>query len=174
MSSIVKPCDYNIDNLTFAPLSNTKKKSLQSILLPSHNGGRSPIIQLPPIDLDMYGIPSKCDFYKEDYQRMFLKLPLNQNNPETQELTTGFLKQLDETIGSDKFKETVLGPKKATKYTYQPIVRTPTGEDGSPNPDKHPYMKIKLSTEYPTHVIRTVVVEQTDDTRFFKNRHRNH
>ena len=126
------------------------------------------MIQLPPIDLDMYGIPSKCDFYKEDYQRMFLKLPLNQNNPETQELTTGFLKQLDETIGSDKFKETVLETKKATKYTYQPIVRTPTGGDGSPNPDKHPYMKIKLSTEYPTNVIRTVVVEQTDDSRFLK------
>ena len=168
MSTIVKPCDYNIDNLTFAPLTNTKKKSLQSILLPSYNGGRSPIIQLPPIDLDMYGIPSKCDFYKEDYQRMFLKLPLNQNNPETQELTTGFLKQLDETIGSDKFKETVLETKKATKYTYQPIVRTTTGGDGSPNPGKHPYMKIKLSTEYPTNVIRTVVVEQTDGSRFLK------
>ena len=116
----------------------------------------------------MYGIPSKCDFYKEDYQRMFLKLPLNQNNPETQELTTGCLKQLDETIGSVKFKETVLETKKATKYTYQPIVRTTTGGDGSPNPGKHPYMKIKLSTEYPTNVIRTVVVEQTDDSRFLK------
>ena len=104
MSSIVKPCDYNIDNLTFTPLSNTKKKSLQSILLPSYNGGRSPMIQLPPIDLDMYGIPSKCDFYKEDWQRMFLKLPLNQKNTEAKELTEGFLKNLDTTLGSDKFK----------------------------------------------------------------------
>ena len=169
MSSIVKPCDYNIDNLTFAPLSNTKKKSLQSILLPSYNGGRSPMIQLPPIDLDMYGIPSKCDFYKEDWQRMFLKLPLNQKNTEAKELTEGFLKNLDATLGSDKFKETVLGGKKAMKYTYQPIVRTPIGEDGNPNPDKHPYMKMKLFTEFPSNVIRTAVVEQTDDGgRFLK------
>ena len=169
MSSIVKPCDYNIDNLTFAPLSNTKKKSLQSILLPSYNGGRSPMIQLPPIDLDMYGIPSKCDFYKEDWQRMFLKLPLNQKNTEAKELTEGFLKNLDATLGSDKFKETVLGGKKAMKYTYQPIVRTPIGEDGNPNPDKHPYMKMKLLTEFPSNVIRTAVVEQTDDGgRFLK------
>ena len=169
MSSIVKPCDYNIDNLTFAPLSNTKKKSLQSILLPSYNGGRSPMIQLPPIDLDMYGIPSKCDFYKEDWQRMFLKLPLNQKNTEAKELTEGFLKNLDTTLGSDKFKETVLGGKKAMKYTYQPIVRTPIGEDGNPNPDKHPYMKMKLLTEFPSNVIRTAVVEQTDDGgRFLK------
>ena len=169
MSSIVKPCDYNIDNLTFAPLSNTKKKSLQSILLPSYNGGRSPMIQLPPIDLDMYGIPSKCDFYKEDWQRMFLKLPLNQKNTEAKELTEGFLKNLDATLGSDKFKETVLGGKKAMKYTYQPIVRTPIGEDGNPNPDKHPYMKMKLLIEFPSNVIRTAVVEQTDDGgRFLK------
>ena len=169
MSSIVKPCDYNIDNITFAPLSNTKKKSLQSILLPSYNGGRSPMIQLPPIDLDMYGIPSKCDFYKEDWQRMFLKLPLNQKNTEAKELTEGFLKNLDTTLGSDKFKETVLGGKKAMKYTYQPIVRTPIGEDGNPNPDKHPYMKMKLLTEFPSNVIRTAVVEQTDDGgRFLK------
>ena len=172
-SSILRHSEYNIEKLTFTPLANPKKKTLPSILLPSYNGGRGPLIQLPSIDLDMYGIPSKCDFYKEDYQRMFLKLPLNQNNPETQELTNGFLKKL-ETIGSDKFKETVFGTKKVTKYAYQPIVRTPTGGDGSPNPDKHPYIKIKLSTEYPTNVIRTVVVEQTDDSKFFKNTHRNH
>ena len=82
-SSIVKHNEYNIGNLSFAPLANPKKKTLQSILLPSYNGGRGPLIQLPSIDLNMYGIPSKCDFYKEDYQRLFLKLPLNQANPET-------------------------------------------------------------------------------------------
>ena len=79
-NSILKPCDYCIENLTFNPLLSNKKKSAQTILLPSYNGARSPMIQLPPIDLDMYGIPSKCDFYKEDWQRMFLKLPLNQKN----------------------------------------------------------------------------------------------
>ncbi len=68
-----------------------------------------------------------------------------------------------------EFKETVLGGKKAMKYTYQPIVRTPTVEDGNPNPDKHPYMKMKLLTESPSNEIRTAVVEQTDDGgRFLK------
>ena len=90
-SSIVKHSDYNIENLTFNPLMNSKKKTAQAILLPAYDGSRSPLIQLPAIDLDMYGIPSKCDFYKEDWQRMFLKLPLNQKNPETKDLTTDFL-----------------------------------------------------------------------------------
>ena len=55
------------------------------------------------------------------------------------------------------------------KYTYQPIVRTTLGENGEANPEKHPYIKLKLLTEYPSNTITTVVVEQTDDGgRFVK------
>ena len=94
---------------------------------------------------------------------MFLKLPLNQKNGETKDFTTDFHMKLDAKLSSAKFKESVLGGKKAMKYTYQPIVRTPVGEDGNPNTDKHPYIKLKLLTEFPTHEIRTAVVEQTGD-----------
>ena len=94
---------------------------------------------------------------------MFLKLPLNQKNEETKDFTTDFLMKLDAKLSSAKFKEAVLGGKKAMKYTYQPIVRTPVGEDGTPNPDKHSYIKLKLTTEYPTNEIRTAVVEETGD-----------
>ena len=163
-TSIVKHSDYNIENLSFNPLMSQKKKTAQTILLPSYNGSRSPLIQLPPIDLDMYGIPSRCDFYREDWQRMFLKLPLNQKTPETKALVDEFLTPLDTMLGGDKFKESVLGGKKAMKYTYQPIVRIPVSEDGTANPDKHPYMKMKLLTECPSNTILTAVIEQTDDT----------
>ena len=70
------------------------------------------MIQVPAIDLDMYGTPSKCDFYKEDWQRMFLKLPLNQKNPEVKELTIDFLMKLDAMLSTTKFKEAFLGVKK--------------------------------------------------------------
>ena len=128
VSTIVKPSDYNLDSLTFAPIANNKKKSLQTILLPNYDGGRSPMIQLPAIDLDMYGIPSKCDFYKEDNQRMFSKLPLNQSSPGVKELTQGFLNKFDEKLASSEFKDTVFSSKKV-KYTYQPIVRTVAEEE---------------------------------------------
>jgi hypothetical protein len=88
--------------------------------------------------------PLNATFTKKTIRGCFQTILLNQNNPKTPELTNGFFKQLDEEIGSDEFKETVFGTKKATKYTHQPIVRTPVGEGGVPNPDKHPYMKIKL------------------------------
>ena len=163
----MKHTDYDIEQLTFNPLTNPRKKSLQTLLLPSYGGGRGPLIQLPAIELDMYGIPSKCDFYKEDYQRLFLKLPLNQKTPETKEFTE-FLKRLDDKLNADEFKEHVLGSKKQ-KCTYQPIVRTTIGENGEANPDKHPYIKLKLLTEYPGNAIKTVVIEQCDDgARFLK------
>ena len=103
-TSIVKHNDYDIDNLTFNPLMSQKKKTGQTILLPAYNGTRSPLIQLPANDLDMYGIPSKCDFYKEDWQRMFLKLPLNQSNPETKSLTEDFFMKLDTKLSSDNLR----------------------------------------------------------------------
>ena len=160
-TTIVKPCDYDIEKLTFNPLLSNKKKSAQTILLPSYDGARSPLIQLPPIDLDMYGIPSKCDFYKEDWQRMFLKLPLNQKKPEVKDLTVNFLMKLDVKISSINFKDLGIGGKGKILWKYQPIVRCALGEDGTPNPDKHSYMKLKLTTQYPTNEIQTSVVEET-------------
>ena len=72
-SNIVKHSEYDIEKLTFNPLTNPKKKSLQSILLPSYDGGRGPLIQLPFIELDMYGIPSKCDFVQGRLPKIILK-----------------------------------------------------------------------------------------------------
>ena len=61
----------------------------------------------------------------------------------------------------------MLGGKK-NKYTYQSIVRTTHGENGEPKPDKHPYIKLKLLTEYPGIDIKTTVVEQCDDGARFQ------
>ncbi len=94
---------------------------------------------------------------------MFLRLPLNQKNKETEDFTTDFLMKLDAMLSTTKVKESVLGGKKTMKYTYQPVVRTPVGEDGNTNTDKHPYLKLKLLTEFPTNEIRTAFVEQTGD-----------
>ncbi len=104
LSSIVKPSEYNIGSLTFISSLSQKKKSIESTLLPYYDGARRPLIQLPPIDLDMYGIPSKCDFYEEEYQRMFLKLPLDQTNIDIKQLTEGFPKKLNDKQCSDEFK----------------------------------------------------------------------
>ena len=71
--------------------------------------------------------------------------------------------RLDVKISSINFKDLGLGGKGRIKWNYQPIVRVPVCEEGTPNPDKHPYIKMKLLTEFPTNEIRTAVVEQTGD-----------
>ena len=77
-------------------------------------------------------------------------------------------KKLDNKLNTEECQETVLGGKK-NKYTYPSIVRTTLGENGEAKPDKHPYIKLKLLTEYPGTAITTTVIEQCDDgTRFLK------
>ncbi len=92
---------------------------------------------------------------------MLLKLPLNQNVPEIRELTEGLLKKIDEKFGSDEFKA-ALGVR-ATKFTYVELVRNSYGLERELNPDKHPYIKLKLLTDHTTNVIRTSIVERTED-----------
>ena len=91
---------------------------------------------------------------------MFLKLPLNQKNSEVKDLTVNFLMKLDVKISSMNFKDLGIGGKGKILWKYQPIVRCTLSDDGTPNPDKHSYMKLKLTTEYPIHEIRTSVVEE--------------
>ncbi len=65
VSSIVNPCEYNICSLTFVPLLSQKQKSIESILLPYYDGARSPLIQLPPVDLDIMGFLESAIFTRK-------------------------------------------------------------------------------------------------------------
>lgn len=166
MTKLLKASDYDVSKLEFeAPIGANKKKSLQYIKFPVYDGEKSPCIQLPPIELDMYGIPSKCDYYKEEYQRMFIKLPLNQGLPETQNLKK-FFKAIDKR-GVEDYKGCLTVPN-PSKYIYQPIVREPQNEDGTPNTERHPYIKLKLLLRYPSNEIETSVVEQKDGQRMYR------
>ena len=161
MNTVLKHNDFDVGVMGFETPQFKNKKQLQDIQFPTYNGERSPMIQLPLIDLDMYGIPSKSDYFKDDVQRMFLKLPLNQNNPEVKSLITDFLQKIDTKFGNSKVKEKIFGKK--TKHVYQPLIRIPLTEDGKPNPDKHPYMKIKLMTKFPSNEITTTILSKTEE-----------
>ena len=154
-NTVLKHTDYDVGVMEFETPQFSNKKQTQNIMFPTYQGNRSPLIQLPMIELDMYGIPSKGEYYKDDFQRMFLKLPLNQNIPEVKELTEGFLSKIDKKFSAQKARDQLFGKK--TKHTYQPLIRISHNEDGKPNPDKHPYLKIKLMTKYPTNEISTQI-----------------
>jgi hypothetical protein len=93
------------------------------------------------------------EYYKEDKDRGFIKVPLDYSDPEIMKMVTEF-KKVDKVYGSDDFKKKSFD-KKAGKYEYQPIIREPEEDDeGVTRP---PYMKLKLDTSWPEGNVLTEV-----------------
>jgi hypothetical protein len=154
--SIIKIKDYDLEKLEFKQLSTSNNK----IMIPVYNNLKQPsYIQLPKINLDMYGIPSKASYFTNDLQRCFLKLPLNQEDQEVQELTN-FLKRIDDMLCSSDFIEKNLCKK--AKYNYLPIIKQPTDTEKK----RHPSIKLKLHLEYPSNKILTKIVEEEQDGKY--------
>ena len=155
--SVIKYSDYDVNNMDFEHIaSSTKRKTTQTILFPIYNNERSPMIQLPAIELSSYGVPTKCEFFKEDYQRLFIKIPLDSSIPEIA-LLMEWLQKLDERLCKKDIKERAFG-KKNPKVSYQTFLRTPMTEDGKPRPDKMPYIKVKLMSKFPSNEITTNLI----------------
>ena len=158
MAKVLKSTEFDVSKLDFEPIQG-KKKNKTYIQFATYEGDRCPLIQFPFIHLECYGVPSKNDFYKEEYQRQFIKLPLNQANSEVKSLTD-FLGKIDKRFGEKKMCEKLLGKKIA--YNYQPLVKYPKDTDGEVDEDKLPYVKIKLASDYETGNIITAVFKQID------------
>ncbi len=130
--------DVDVSRLNFTDLEENQRSKGQKIAYPRYDhpqtGADSPLfIQFPWIALDSYGIPKLGEFYTDDTQRSFVKIPLDQSNSEIQQFSN-MLKEIDAKLGSDEFKEKMFGAK-ASKYEYQPIFREPQEEDDSVKKD---------------------------------------
>ena len=115
-------------------------------------------IQVPWIHMSLYGVPQISDYCKDDSQRMFIKVPLDQSIEEVRKFTE-FLQTIDEWLGSEAFKQKVF-ESKASKYKYQPIVRYPIDDEDTKFKSKtvkHPYIKTKIAYCYQTMKIKTTV-----------------
>ena len=123
MTQVLKCGDYDVDKLRFELPDSFKKRQIQDVMLPIYDGNRSPFIQLPPVELNAYGVPSRADWFKDDQQRAFIKLPV------TGELRE-FMEKMDKKFGSDEMKEVLFG-NRCGKFQYQPIART-TEAEGKP------------------------------------------
>ena len=157
MSSVNKSTvlfnEFHNDKLQFTELEENTRTKGQKIAYPRYGADdeSTPSIQLPWILMDTMGIPSICEYYPDDSKRDFVKIPLNQTDPELKKMTEQF-QELDELLGSQEMREKVFGDK-ASKYEYQPIIRAL--EEQEPKKDskyKRPsypfYMKVKLDTVY--------------------------
>jgi len=78
MMNVVKYSDYETKSLEFEAPTNQKRKQAQTILLPVYNGMRGPLIQLPSIEIDMYGVPSKVmNLRRNSSERSLLNIHTN-------------------------------------------------------------------------------------------------
>lgn len=160
--------DVDVTRLSFTDLEENTRSKGQKIAYPRYDhpsqGSDSPLfIQFPWVNLNSYGIPRLGEYYSDDSQRSFVKIPLDQSIPEVKQFSE-LLQSIDEKMGSDEFKEKMFGAK-SSKYQYQPIYRLPQEEDEDTKKDpnkkdygpRHPYMKLKIDTSFPDGKVKSHV-----------------
>ena len=148
--------DFEADRLTFTDLEENERSKGQLIAYPRYNHpqlgeGAALFLQGPWMTIFTYGIPSLGEYYADDSQRSFIKIPLDMGNEEVVQMVKEFQK-VDEELGSEEFMQKSFG-KKANKYKYQPIIRE-SQEDDEGNV-KPAYMKLKLDTSWPDGNVKT-------------------
>ena len=148
--------DFEANRLTFTDLEENDRSKGQLIAYPRYNHpklgeGQPLFLQGPWITIFTYGIPTLGEFYSDDTQRAFIKVPLNSEDSDVMKMVEE-LKKLDDVYGGDEFKQKSFG-KKANKYEYQPIIRESQSDDeGNVKPA---YLKLKLDTTWPEGLVQT-------------------
>ena len=166
--------------VNFTDLEENKRSKGQKIAYVRY-GDKQPFLQTPEIQLETYGIPRAGEYYKEDSQRSFIKVPLNEEFSTDVKLFKQKLEQLDTIMDSDQMREKIFGSKKSAKgWVYQPLVRESmqqTIEDSDSDSDEEgtkastsaqfrpPYFKAKLKTNYESGDVETVVYKKDNGNR---------
>jgi len=167
-----------VSRLSSTDLEENERSKGQKIAYPRYNHptlgeGQALMVQLPWIKLESYGVPRAGEYYKNDSDRAFVKVPLNLNQPESKALADVF-KSIDAHFSSEEFASKLLGSK-WKKYEYQPIFRIPEIDEeeqakkfkGKKQYPVFPYCKLKLDTDFKTGAIKTKVYksELVDEQR---------
>ena len=170
----VKYTDVEVGRISSTELQENERSKGQKIAYPRYDHptlghDQALMMQFPWIRLETYGVPRAGEYYKNDSDRAFVKVPLNDSVSEVSELVEK-LKEIDAYFASEDFASKLLG-KKWNKYTYQPIFREATvSQDDDDDDDdskkksakksnlpKFPYLKLKIDTEYGSGSIKTKV-----------------
>ena len=160
--------DFDVNQLSFTELAENDRSKSQLIAYPRYGKtGQALMLQAPWIKLDDYGVPRMSEYIKSDADRAKLKIPLNFEHPESKAFHDKLV-ELDAHLGSQEMKDKLFG-KKAAKYKYIPIVRSPLEEDEDDENKKKskrtrpypPYLKPKIDTTWPETKIKTKIFKST-------------
>ena len=173
--------DVEVARISSTDLEENERSKGQKIAYPRFEhptlgANQALMVQFPWIRLETYGVPRAGEYYKNDSDRAFVKVPLNTSVPEVKSLVEK-VKEIDAYFSSEEFASKLLG-KKWNKYTYQPIYREPTVTQDDDSDEeasnkkkstlpKFAYLKLKVDTEYGSGAIKTKVFrsEMVNDKR---------
>ena len=113
---------FEPERLTFTDLEENDRSKGQLISYPRYNhpvkGENQPLmLQASWSKLFTYGVPRAGEYYKTDYDRSFLKLPIDSDNQQQMELVSK-LEAIDELYGSEKKKKQMFGKKYKKSFIY--------------------------------------------------------
>lgn len=168
---------FDIDRFSFTDLErNNERTTTQMIAYPRYKyerfGETTFLFQFPEITITNYGLPSnKSEFYQDDKQRAFVKLPFDEEQDGCIKLMH-MLEEID--VYTEKNKSSILGQKYARHYKYMPIVREPQQKDELDDLDdddddkkskkskyddepRPKYCKVRFDLTYPDKEIKTEV-----------------
>ena len=135
----IKIADLDLNMLNF---SEVKLGKATTFIKPIYGINDLPYLQLPWLTLSTFGVPPKSEYTKEDKQRMFIKVPIEEDSDLYQQLL-----RLD-----DKMKHHIITTSNTNLFnaSYDNLVKYS---------EKHgkPYIKVKLDTSYPENHILTEV-----------------
>ena len=103
-----------------------------------------PLLRFPWINLSTFGVPPKGEYTKEDKQRLFIKVPIEDDSDLYRQLLA-----LDHTLKYEIIEMKTLAMfGSGNNYEYEPLLRfhIKTGKA---------YIKVKLDTTYPDNHILT-------------------
>ena len=143
----IKIADLDLNMLNF---SEVKLGKATTFIKPIYGINDLPYLQLPWLTLSTFGVPPKSEYTKEDKQRMFIKVPIEEDSDLYQQLL-----RLD-----DKMKHHIITTSNTNLFnaSYDNLVKYS---------EKHgkPYIKVKLDTSYPENHILTEVWHSGDGTK---------
>ena len=169
--------DLDVARISSTELQENERSKGQRIAYPRYDHptlgpNQALMIQFPFIKLETYGVPRAGEYYKNDSDRAFVKVPLNTSIPEVAALVEK-VKEIDAYFASEAFATTLIG-KKWNKYKYQPIYREAnvqveedsdeeTAAKKKSTGPRLPYLKLKIDTEYGTGAIKTKLFRSVTD-----------
>ena len=137
-------------DLTMLDFREVKLSKATTYLKPIYGINDLPCLQLPWLTLSTFGVPPKGEYTKEDKQRMFIKVPIEEDSDLYKQLT-----RID-----DKMKYHLITTNNAHLFnaSYDHLVKY-SEKQGKP------YIKVKLDTSYPENQILTEVWHSGDGTK---------